>query len=84
RVGLKLSKKAGHVIPRSSSYVYVDDVEIGWVTSGAYSPVLERGIAQAYVKSRNALFGEEVEVEIRGRRVEAKIVDFPFIEKHRS
>jgi len=84
RVGLKLSKKAGHVIPRSSSYVYVDDVEIGWVTSGAYSPVLERGIAQAYVKSRNALFGEEVEVEIRGKRVEAKIVDFPFIEKHRS
>lgn len=81
RVGLKLSKSAGRAIPRHGCRVYVEDVEIGWVTSGAYSPVLDRGIAQAYVKSGYALLGEEVNVEIRGKMFEAKIVDFPFIEK---
>jgi len=81
RVGLKLAKEAGSIVPRTGDQVYVEDVNVGWVTSGSYSPVLKRGIAQAYVDSRYALFGEYVEVVVRGKRVEAKIVDFPFIEK---
>ena len=41
RVGLKLSKKA-RIVPRQGDKVYVDDVEIGYVTSGAYSPEIGR------------------------------------------
>jgi len=81
RIGLKMGKEAGRLFPRQGSSVYVDDVWIGWVTSGCYSPVLNRGIAMAYLDTRYAILGEEVEVDIHGRRLPAKIVDFPFIEK---
>lgn len=81
RVGLKMSKKASRIIPRKNDHVYVDDQLVGWVTSGSYSPVLKRGIAQAYIDTRYAIFGDPVEVVIRGKRYEAKIVDFPFIDK---
>jgi aminomethyltransferase len=81
RVGLKMSKKAARIIPREHDKVYVEDQVVGWITSGSFSPVLKRGIAQAYIDTRYALFGEPVEVEVRGKRFEAKIVDFPFISK---
>ncbi len=81
RVGVKMKKKYARIIPRQGYKLYVEDIEVGWVTSGSYSPVLKRGIAQAYIDTRYALFGEAVEVEVRGKRYSAKIVDFPFIEK---
>ncbi len=80
RVGLKMSKKSARVIPREETMIYVEDQLVGWVTSGSFSPVLKRGIAQAYIDARYALFGEPVELEVRGKRHTAKIVDFPFIE----
>lgn len=81
RYGLKLGKEAGRLFPRQGAKVYVEDIPIGWVTSGTYSPVINRGIAMAYIDSRYAILGDEVEVEIRDKRFPAKIVDFPFIEK---
>ncbi|RLG79932.1 MAG: glycine cleavage system protein T, partial [Thermoprotei archaeon] len=45
------------------------------------SPVLKRGIAQAYIDSRYALFGESIDIEVRGKLYSGKIVDFPFISK---
>lgn len=80
RVGLKMSKKSARVIPREETKIYVEDQLVGWVTSGSFSPVLKRAIAQAYIDARYALFGEPVELEVRGKRHTAKIVDFPFIE----
>ncbi|MET1159859.1 MAG: glycine cleavage system aminomethyltransferase GcvT [Thermoprotei archaeon] len=81
RLGIKMAKRAGRVIPRSGDKVYVEDILVGWVTSGGFSPILSRGIAQAYIDTRYAIIGEEVEVEIRGKKYPAKIVDFPFILK---
>lgn len=81
RYGLKMGKEAGRLFPRQGAGVFVEDVNIGWVTSGTYSPVLNRGIAMAYLKTTHAILGEQVEVDIRGKRYPAKIVDFPFIEK---
>jgi len=78
RVGLKLSKKA-RIVPRQGDKVYVNGVEVGCVTSGAYSPILKRSIAQAYIKPTHALMGFTVEVERRGKRYQAKIVDFPLV-----
>lgn len=80
RVGLR-TKKGERVIPRSGARITVEGVEVGRVTSGGYSPVLERAIAMGYVRSSHALIGMTVEVEVRGgRMVEARLVDFPFIE----
>jgi len=81
RVGLKMSREAGRLFPRVNSSVYVEDIYVGWVTSSCYSPVLNRGIAMAYIDTRYAIMGEEVEVDIRGKKYTARIVDFPFIKK---
>jgi len=79
RVGLRFKKKAGRVVPRQGYKIFVDDVVVGWITSGSYSPYLKRAVAQAYIDTRYAIFGEVVEVEIRGKRYEAKIEDFPLV-----
>ncbi len=81
RVGIKMSKKAARIIPREGAKLVVEDQVVGWVTSGSFSPVLKRGIAQAYIDVRYALFGEPIDVEVRGKLYQAKIVDFPFIKK---
>ncbi|HIQ55177.1 MAG TPA: glycine cleavage system protein T, partial [Pyrodictium sp.] len=60
--------------------VFIEDIEIGVITSGAYSPVLGRSIAQAYVDVRHALLGMKVEVERKGKRYSAKIVEPPFVQ----
>jgi aminomethyltransferase len=82
RVGIEMKKSHARFVPRGSYKVLVDDVEVGWVTSGTFSPVLGRGIGQAYVDTRYAILGETVTVvDERGRAGEGKLVDFPFIKK---
>lgn len=81
RIGIVMRRESAKIIPRAGSILWVEDVQVGWVTSGSYSPVLERGIAQAYIDARYAIIGESVEVEVRGERHEAKLSDFPFVRK---
>lgn len=76
RVGLRVPPKAG--IPRPRHEVFKDSEKIGYVTSGTLSPLLKQGIAMAYVKTEHAILGEIVNIKIRDRKVEAKIVKFPF------
>ena len=83
RVGLKLGKKA-RIVPRPGDPVYVEDVEVGVVTSGAYSPVLRRSLAQAYLKPSHALLGLKVKVKRRNRFYDAKIVEFPLVQPSSS
>lgn len=76
RVGLQMIE---HGIPRSNFKIYSEGGEnIGLVTSGTFSPLLNCGIAMAYVQTQQATEGNIVNVEIRGKMVKAKIVPFPF------
>ncbi|WP_068803081.1 glycine cleavage system aminomethyltransferase GcvT [Thauera phenolivorans] len=50
----------------------------GETTSGSFSPTLERSIAFARVPLETQP-GEEVEVEIRGKRLKARTVKLPFV-----
>lgn len=52
---------------------------IGRVTSGTMSPVLNKGIGMGYVQCAYAAFGTEVYINVRGKRLKAKIVKMPFI-----
>jgi aminomethyltransferase len=52
--------------------------EIGYVTSGSPSPYLKKNIALAYVPLDRTAPGTEVNVEIRGNLVKAKVVPTPF------
>ena len=76
-----MKKKFARIIPRQGYRLFIEGVFVGWVTSGSFSPVLKRGIAQAYIDSRYALFGEPVDIEVRGKLYSGKIADFPFISK---
>jgi len=75
RVGVRMLEKG---VPRSRYEVWKNKDKIGVVTSGTISPILECGIAMAYVPTEHATEGEEVAVKIRDRFVKGKIVKFPF------
>lgn len=76
RVGLLMLE---HGIPRQKCEVRDDKGEnIGHVTSGTFSPLLNCGIGMAYVAMPKAQEGNVVNVKIRGKLVKAKIVAFPF------
>ena len=52
------------------------DEPVGEITSGGFSPTLERSIALARVPKD---IGESCEVDIRGRRLAARVVKPPFV-----
>ena len=69
-------------IPRAHYPVFVGDQLIGEVTSGTFSPTLQRGIALAYLWPGDvADVGSEVEVDVRGRRGRATVIRPPFVER---
>ncbi|MBP1357355.1 MAG: glycine cleavage system aminomethyltransferase GcvT [Sulfolobus sp.] len=78
RVGFKF-KKGDRTLPRSSMNVTVLDKPIGYITSSTFSPYLNRVIAMGYIESKYSYFGYNVEVNVRGKKIEGKIQDFPFI-----
>jgi len=69
-------------IPRAHYPVSIGDRLIGEVTSGSFSPTLQTGIALAYLWPEDAAeVGDEVEVDIRGRRGVATVVRPPFVDR---
>jgi glycine cleavage system T protein (aminomethyltransferase) len=69
-------------IPRAHYPVFVGDQLVGEVTSGTFSPELGTGIALAYVWPGDVVeLGQEVEVDIRGRRGAATVVKPPFVDR---
>ena len=65
-------------IPRGGYGVFKDGAKIGAITSGTKSPSLGKAIALAYVTSAQAHIDNRLDVEIRGRKIAAKIVSLPF------
>jgi aminomethyltransferase len=53
--------------------------EVGKVTSGGFSPMLEAPIAMAYVPAANAEAGSSVTLAQRGKLFQAKVVPMPFV-----
>ncbi len=81
RVGVVMKKKYARFIPRQGYKILVDDMQVGWITSGTFSPIRGRGLGMGYIDVRYAIFGEPVTIEGKGRRGEAKLHDFPLIDK---
>jgi aminomethyltransferase len=72
-VGLLLE---GRGVLRSHQKVLAADAGAGEITSGTFSPTLERSIALARVP---AATGASVQVDIRGKLHDARIVRPPFV-----
>lgn len=65
-------------IPRQGYPVAVNGQTVGEVTTGSFSPTLEKNIGLAYVPVAYSAVGTEVEVIIRGRALKARVVETPF------
>jgi aminomethyltransferase len=76
RVGIKLTESG---IAREGSAIYVGDEQIGTLTSGGFSPSLKVAIGQGYVKSAFANEGQQVSVEVRGRKIAGVIQALSFM-----
>ncbi len=65
---------------RDGAMVVADDVAVGALSSGNFSPVLERGIGMGLL---NRVLEPEtaVNVQLRGRDVAARVVALPFVRK---
>ncbi|MFD1850610.1 glycine cleavage system aminomethyltransferase GcvT [Oceanobacillus bengalensis] len=77
-IGLEMVDKG---IPRHGYAVYKEDVEIGFITTGTQSPTLQKNIGLALVQSEYANIGEELNVQVRKRKLTAKVVATPFYKR---
>jgi aminomethyltransferase len=66
-----------NAIPRSHYHVLRGTEDVGFVTSGTFSPLVRRGIALAYVAS-TVEAGSELFVDVRGTKCKAEIHVLPF------
>lgn len=74
-VCMELTEKA---IPRHGMEIVDGETKIGYVTSGTFSPSLQKPIALGYVPSKLSKIGSTVEIAIRNKRVSAEVVKPPF------
>src|SRR5690606_10044826 len=65
-------------IPRQGYKVFFDNNEIGIITSGTQSPTLNKNLGLALLQSEYGELDTQVEVNIRGKMLKAKIVPIPF------
>jgi aminomethyltransferase len=77
-VGFTLPDK---VLARHGYPIRLNGVQIGHVTSGTFSPSLERGIAMGYVAADHASPGTTLVIDIRGKTAEATVTPLPFYKK---
>ena len=78
RVGLKIT---GRGIAREECPVYDGEKQIGVVTSGTHCPWLGQAVAMAMVDAAYKEPGTVVQVDVRGRRIEAEVVKTPFYKR---
>jgi len=73
---------------RTSVPVYANGDQVGYATSGGWSPLLKRYLALAHLRSRWATPGTRMEMEVtvehRRRRAAARVVSKPFFDPPRK
>ena len=77
-VGIEIEGKA---IARHGYAIQANGTAVGSVTSGTFSPSLEKGIAMGYVDVACSSVGTLVDIDVRGKAVQGKITALPFLKK---
>ena len=70
-------------IARHDHEVYAGADRVGRVTSGTQTPYLEKAIGMAYVPVELAASDTELSIDVRGRRLRARVVRMPFYRRPR-
>ena len=71
----------GKKIPRHGYKVFKDEEEIGFVTTGYKSPSLLEIIGLAMVDKKYSSLGDEISIEIRGKKEKAIVRNRKFLQK---
>lgn len=80
-VGFEMQDRA---IARHGHKVMVGDDEVGVVTSGTQTPFLKKSIGLAMVPVSRSDTGTPLQIDIRGRRVNAVVVPEPFYKRPKT
>jgi aminomethyltransferase len=75
RVGLELEGKRS---AREGAKVVSGGHGVGRVTSGTFTPTVQKALAMAYVEPAHAAVGTKVQVDVRGKLEAARVVPLPF------
>jgi aminomethyltransferase len=78
RVGIRMT---GRGIAREHCDVYAGEKQIGHTTSGTFCPFLGYAAAMALIEADSAVLGSAVQIDVRGKKIEAEIVKLPFYKK---
>lgn len=65
-------------IPRQGHQISDGKKQIGEVTSGGYSPTLDRSLGMGYVPTVHADLNSQIVINIRGKHVKAQVTTLPF------
>lgn len=68
-------------IARGGYPIAKDGKEIGYVTTGSFSPTLDKNIGLGYVPPALAAVDTEFDIVIRGKGVKAKVIKTPFYKR---
>jgi aminomethyltransferase len=68
-------------IARPGYDMYVGGEPAGRVTSGTQTPYLKKAIGMGYLPAAQSAVGTEFDVDIRGRRIRARVVAMPFYKR---
>lgn len=71
----------GRAIARHGYPILKDGRQVGYVTSGTFSPSLEKAIGLGYVEVGHSAVGTEISIDARGRLAGARIVKTPFYQR---
>ncbi|GIW71754.1 MAG: aminomethyltransferase [Planctomycetota bacterium] len=74
----------GRRIPRQDHPVLAGGRRVGTVTSGTFSPTLERPICMALLEPACAVPGTEVAIEVRGQLLPGRVGKRPFYKRERT
>jgi len=80
-VGFEMTDKG---IARDDFDVFINDEKVGRVTSGSPAPFLKKNIGLAFVPVEFAKNGQEITIDVRGKKLAAQIVPTPFYKRERS
>ena len=69
----------GRQAAREGAEVFAGESKVGTVTSGGFSPSLERPIAMAYLEPAHAAPDTALEIDVRGKRLAARVTPTPFV-----
>ena len=73
----------GRGIARQGCAIIKDGQQVGVITSGTWSPTFEKALGMGYVPVAMAAVGTPIEIDVRGKLLQARVTALPFYKRSR-